>query len=238
MNFRRYRPQVLIATLLLAAQLSFSAHAAEAHYLKNGRPVVQEILAAPPSPNGAEQAADLAETIAVHNSCSPEDKKAALSELRVYFSTFMPVVDPAINLTNCPKANAFFERLQNEIHDATDAAKKYWKRDRPYTAMPGLTTEALEKSFSYPSGHSTRATVIALVLSEIFPDKKDSLITRSREIGWHRVQLGVHYPTDINAGRVFGLAIMRELKANKAFQRDLAEAKIELEAAHPAAVGK
>lgn len=50
-----------------------------------------------------------------------------------------------------------------------------------------------------------------------------------RDIGWDRVLIGKHFATDINAGRVLGQAIARELLASPAFQRDLAEAKAELQ---------
>jgi acid phosphatase (class A) len=52
-----------------------------------------------------------------------------------------------------------------------------------------------------------------------------------RNIGWDRVLIGKHFPTDIYAGRVLGKAIVHELLASPAFQHDLAEAKAEVQAA-------
>jgi acid phosphatase (class A) len=52
-----------------------------------------------------------------------------------------------------------------------------------------------------------------------------------RSLGWHRVQMAEHYPTDIYAGRVLAQAIVRELKSNPEFQHDFAEVKTELQAA-------
>jgi acid phosphatase (class A) len=63
--------------------------------------------------------------------------------------------------------------------------------------------------------------VFALLLAELFPDKRDALLAISRGIGWRRV-----------LGRVLGQAIVREFLANPAFQHDLAEAKAELAARH------
>ncbi len=40
--------------------------------------------------------------------------------------------------------------------------------------------------------------------------------------------IGKHFPTDVQAGRVLGQAIMRELMANPAFQHDFAAAKEEV----------
>ena len=48
----------------------------------------------------------------------------------------------------------------------TDAGKDYYHRPRPYTTDPSLANGKLEKSFGYPSGHSTESMVLALVLAE------------------------------------------------------------------------
>jgi acid phosphatase (class A) len=52
-----------------------------------------------------------------------------------------------------------------------------------------------------------------------------------RDIGWHRVWIARHYPTDIYTGRVLAQAIVREMKSNPDFQRDFADAKSEVAAA-------
>ena len=54
-----------------------------------------------------------------------------------------------------------------------------------------------------------------------------------RQIGWDRVLIGKHFPTDVHAGRMLGKAIVRELLASPAFQQDLAAAKAEVQAAKP-----
>jgi acid phosphatase (class A) len=86
----------------------------------------------------------------------------------------------------------------------------------------------LEKSFSYPSCHATEGMVLALVLAELFPDRREAVLAIGRDLGWHRVWIARHYPTDIYAGRVFAQAIVRQMKASPDFQHDLAEAKAEI----------
>jgi acid phosphatase (class A) len=130
-----------------------------------------------------------------------------------------------------PTTEAFFERVQADAAAVTDEAKGSWKRPRPYTLEPSLASGKLEKSFAYPSGHATEAMVLALVLVELFPDQREAIVTIGRNLGWHRVWIGRHYPTDIYAGRVFAQAIVREMKANPDFQHDLAEARVEIASA-------
>jgi acid phosphatase (class A) len=69
------------------------------------------------------------------------------------------------------------------------------------------------------------------LLAEAVPDKADAILALGRGIGWRRVLLGHHYPTDIYAGRCLGQAVVRELKANPAFVKDFAQVKDEIAAA-------
>jgi acid phosphatase (class A) len=69
------------------------------------------------------------------------------------------------------------------------------------------------------------------VLAELYPNRATEILAIGREIGWHRVELGKHYPTDVIAGRVLAMTIVREMKKNPDFQRDFAEVKTEIAAA-------
>jgi len=73
--------------------------------------------------------------------------------------------------------------------------------------------------------------VLALVLADLFPDQHDAIIAKARSIGWHRVEIARHYPTDIYAGRVLAQAIVKQMKKDGQFQKDFAEAKAEIAAA-------
>ncbi|HWI56870.1 MAG TPA: phosphatase PAP2 family protein, partial [Bacillota bacterium] len=121
--------------------------------------------------------------------------------------------------------------VKKEIGGIIDQPKDHWKRRRPYQVDEQLNLGQPEKSFSYPSGHSTRGTVYSLVLAEVFPEKQEAILAIGRDIGWDRVLIGKHFPTDIYAGRVLGKAIVRELLASPAFQRDVAQARAEVKAA-------
>jgi len=88
-----------------------------------------------------------------------------------------------------------------------------------------------ETSYGYPSGHATRGMLQALLLAELFPQQREAILVIGRQIGWDRVLIGKHFPADVHAARVLGQALARELLASPAFQRDLAEAKAEVQAA-------
>jgi acid phosphatase (class A) len=118
-----------------------------------------------------------------------------------------------------PQNEAFFQRVLKETDAVVDAGKGFWMRPGPYLVDTNLLDGETEKfSGSYPSGHSTRGTAFALLLWELLAGGRDSILAKGREIGWHRVMLGKHYPSDIYAGRVLGQSIVRQMKANRAFR--------------------
>jgi acid phosphatase (class A) len=226
--FHRFTIWILLSSALAGAPL----HAlADLNYLAPGQPDSSVFLAPPPLPGSAEQAADMAEVVAVLHACPTNEAAIASSEKKFSIFTFAPAIGTFFQPARFPKTEAFFDRVQKDSAAATDVAKDYWKRPRPYTVDPSLAASKLEKSFSYPSGHSAEATTLALLLAELFPDKRDDVLAIGRSIGWHRVEIARHYPTDIYAGRVFAQAIVREMKTNPHFQKDFVEVKNEIESA-------
>ena len=63
------------------------------------------------------------------------------------------------------------------------------------------------------------------------PDRADALLARGLAYGDSRMICGVHYASDVEAGRLVGAALVAALKANPAFQADFSIARDELEAA-------
>jgi acid phosphatase (class A) len=209
--------------------------AKDLHYLPNGKPNAIELLAPPPLPDSPEQAADLQEVRTVSQSAPDNDVATAKTETKFTMFTFAPEIGPFFEPGKFPKTEALLNNVQADAETIVDNAKNYWKRPRPYKVDPSLASGKLEKSFSYPSGHSTESMVLALVLAELFPEHHDAIVGEARNIGWHRVEIARHYPTDIYAGRVLAQAIVRQMKKDSDFQKDLAAAKAELAAAQVAA---
>jgi acid phosphatase (class A) len=220
----------------MAAPPGDAVQARPRYYLQAGKPDAVALLAPPPLPGSAEQDADMAEVVAVHKACTAEQTAIALSEKKFSVFNFRLAIGDFFRPEQLPRTAAFFGRVQRDAAAATDLAKSHWKRPRPYTLNPSLASGKLEKSFSYPSGHSTEAMVLALTLIEVFPDQRDAILAIGRDLGWHRVLLGRHYATDIYAGRTLAQAIVRELNANPDFRRDLKDAQGEIASLHAAAL--
>jgi acid phosphatase (class A) len=205
------------------------------NFLKPGQIEASVLLSPPPLIDSPEQAAEMDEVHKVYGATSDEVKQAAYGEKKFSVYNFNTEVGAFFVATNLPKTTAFFEKVQIDAETVTDAGKDYFKRPRPFVTDPSLVNGKLEKSFSYPSGHSTESMVLALVLADLVPERADAIIAHARNIGWHRVQIARHYPSDIFAGRILARNIARELKQSDEYQKEFAEAKKEIEAARATA---
>lgn len=208
--------------LFLAPQLW-----AQSGYLSAGSPDGVALLPPPPPPGSAEEAADLQTVRSVFKARTPAEEKRAFKDATLAFSLFAPIIGPEFESQKLPKTWALLQEVKKEIGAPIDTPKDFFKRRRPYVLDPQLALGKPEASFSYPSGHSIRGTVYSLLLAEIFPAHRDAILELGRDIGWDRVLIGKHYPSDVLAGRVLGQAIVREFRKNAQFERDLAQAKAE-----------
>ena len=62
---------------------------------------------------------------------------------------------------------------------------------------------------SFPSAHSVFAFMMATLLANQFPRYQVIFFVVAGLIGWTRIYLGLHYPTDVIAGALLGYAITK-----------------------------
>jgi len=138
-----------------------------------------------------------------------------------------------------PNLNMLLRRTLTDAGLSTYKAKDSYKRTRPFVALnaPSCTpTEeaALRKDGSYPSGHSAVGWAWALVLTQAAPERADALLQRGRAFGQSRGICGVHWKSDIQAGRLMGAATVARLQSNATYRAQLAAAQSEIAAARAA----
>ncbi len=197
------------------------------------------ILPEPPTKGSAEQKSEITQILAIQSTrTKDEEARLKLNEKFVVFQ-FAPIIGEGFTAEKCPLTAAMFKDLETDSKSFSRTAKEHWDHPRPpYVNAEVHPCVTLENEGSYPSGHATRGILFALVLADIFPEHRAALLEQGRQVGWDRVVGGVHYPSDVAAGRVLGQAIANKLTTLAAFKADLEKVKAELQSlhAHPTAM--
>ena len=110
--------------------------------------------------------------------------------------------------------------------------KDFYHRTRPYVYYNEPTIypqdeEELRNNGSYPSGHTIEGWSAALLLTELNPDRADTILARGYMYGQSRVIAGYHWQSDVDAGRLAASAAVARLHADKRFQRLMKKARRE-----------
>ena len=88
-----------------------------------------------------------------------------------------------------------------------------------------------QRPSNYPSGHSTVGTLMGIELSSMLPEKRAEIMARAWEYARNRVVGGIHYPSDIEMGRISGTVIAQTISTHPDFSQEFEAAKAELRAA-------
>ena len=112
------------------------------------------------------------------------------------------------------------------------APKAYYHRLRPFELyeehLLSTETEAeLSGEGSYPSGHTMRGWLTALLLAEINPTRADTLYARGWMYSESRVIEGAHWQSDIDATRAGASIAFAALHTSPEFLTQLQKAKTE-----------
>lgn len=137
-----------------------------------------------------------------------------------------------INKDDRLKKYALFS-LENLVitETLTFAAKKVINKPRPFKADSTLITLQHPNDGSLPSGHTSEAFATATTLALIYP-KWYVIVpayTWAGYVGYSRLYLGVHYPSDVIAGAILGAgSSWVNYKLNKWMHKDKTKHKFSL----------
>lgn len=88
--------------------------------------------------------------------------------------------------------------------------------------------EMLKADGSYPSGHAAFGWMLALVLTDLVPEKQDQLLKRGYAYGQSRVVCRAHWQSDTTAGRVMASATFARLQSDPTSVAQLGLARTEM----------
>ncbi len=110
--------------------------------------------------------------------------------------------------------------------------KNHYMRTRPYVFFNEPTIYPSDEKWlrtngSYPSGHTILGWSAALLLTEVAPDKADTILARGYIYGQSRVIAGYHWQSDVDAARLVASAAVARLHADKRFTKLIKKARKE-----------
>lgn len=88
--------------------------------------------------------------------------------------------------------------------------KRWTRRPRPFRSHAGITAYVAPlDEFSFPSGHTLHAVGFTLVAIGWFPLLAPPLVAFTLLVALSRVVLGLHYPSDVLAATLIGVALVQ-----------------------------
>ena len=194
------------------------------------------IVGPPPEPKSARGRADrktfnqtrkLAGTPAWDKAIADADLSGAEG-----FKSFSCAAGVRIGPEDTPVLARLLLRMTDDASTIYQPAKKVYQRARPPVGNKKPICVPREKWIetdgSYPSGHGMIGWSWGLVISEVAPEHASAVLARGRTFGDSRIVCGVHFQSDIEAGRYLGAAMVSRLHQNAEFVSDLETAKAEV----------
>lgn len=212
----------LIALLLLVAAPVFAADG----------PVVDLAALLPPPPAAGSAAArqDLDGVLAVQAHRTPAEIAAAQADRLHSVFRFADVFGTSFTPQKLPHTAAFFARVVAYDKGEVKTVKAFWHHPRPALASHAVHPLSQEQpdDWSYPSGHSTLGYTEAVLLANMVPERRAAIFARANLYAHHRIVMGVHYPSDVEAGRLAGTVLGGRLLTDPAWRAGYAAARVEL----------
>jgi undecaprenyl-diphosphatase len=91
-------------------------------------------------------------------------------------------------------------------HLLVQVVKRTVVRGRPAKVERCVSLVREPDCFSFPSGHAAASMSVALAYSTTFPAWAAPLLLMAALVGFSRVRLGVHYPSDVLVGQLIAAA--------------------------------
>ncbi|GHS86890.1 acid phosphatase [Bacteroidia bacterium] len=226
----------LLALLTLSAQNKYTLGSVDS------LPSAIIFLSTPPQPGSIDFARDSVHYVKNRSLKGAErwsqayEDAAILNDADNWVNLYEKEIGITISKEKTPALYSLLIQSEPYWKAAYNPAKKHFARVRPFIYFnepAGSTCDPADEPnlgnyLSYPSGHTAYGWSIALILSEVFPEKQSELFKRAFDYGYSRVICGVHWLSDVEAGTTVATATIIYLNTRPAFVNLLNKARAEV----------
>lgn len=221
--------------LLLALTWPLNAKtAAPTAYLSADDSKIATLLPPPPPKGSLKDRADMQAVLTIQANRTPEQIAKAKKDDHLNDAAFpfaRGIFGPAFTVERNPLCAALFRRVYQDFVQNLMPAKAFYGRPRPYEANSAVKPLLPPpEGDSYPSGHAMDSYLTAILLAQIVPEQRVALFEKAATNAQSRVIAGVHYPSDLEGGKLAASVLAARLLLNPQFQQDLQQARAEVRA--------
>ena len=191
------------------------------------------LLPPPPKEDSPAGKRDLQAIVDLQKTMTPQLDAAIHRDLdQSVYTIAGPALGPKFTRENFPLAGPFFDKVIKDGGVGVGPIKQKYKKLRPFQYSKDIKTpDDIAKAAggpTYPSGHSTTAAEVALLLGMMLPEKRDALYERSEEYATHRIASGAAYPSDRWGGTIAASLAVNQMMKNPDFRADYEAVKTEI----------
>jgi acid phosphatase (class A) len=162
------------------------------------------LFADPPAASSPQTRRELDELLGIQQRRTPHDVERARADRKTDVWQFAEALGTTRErMAGLKSLNELAGQVETDERPYVRAAKRRFLRLRPYEVESRLDPciDDVAGDLSYPSGHATYGYLVAYLLADMVPERREQLITRAREFAWQRAVCSVHFPSDLEAGR-------------------------------------
>jgi len=221
-----------VAGLCLVASSAFAL--SEKPYITQADVDIASLLPSPPTETSPAGQLDLQIIRDLQKNMTPERAKAVRGDLpQDVYTVAGPVLGPTFTKEKFPLTGEFIAKVVKDASFGVGPVKQKYMKARPFKYSAELATafEDIAKATggaTYPSGHSTTAFEVALILGTMLPSKRDALYERAYTYSINRVTSGAAYLSDAEGGHITATLAVYEMMKKPEFRADYEAVKAEL----------
>jgi acid phosphatase (class A) len=189
---------------MLAAGVAVRQYEAKPRFLHAPREEFVALFVAPPAANSAQTHHEVDQLLAIQMQRSAADVEAAQADRKTEVWQFAEALglQPA-QMRELHALADLADQVEDDVRPYVRAAKHRFLRLRPYEVDARIDPciDDVRRDLSYPSGHATYGYVMAYLLADMAPERRVELMVRARDFARQRTVCGVHFPSDLEAGR-------------------------------------